>query len=150
MSRFVLVLALSLIVGVAGCGKREAAKEVTTVNAETFTLNEADTALAPSPETKAPESIPATVAVEKQETQAPAEGIAVSTELPDEKMIQQALKNLDLYAGEIDGRIGPKTKEAIRLFQSRNGLVVDGKVGPKTWALLKSALEQPATEAQGL
>ena len=64
---------------------------------------------------------------------------------PDEKMIQQALKNMGLYAGDIDGSIGPKTKEAIKEFQSNNNLIPDGKVGPKTWAVLKNALNTSVT-----
>lgn len=49
------------------------------------------------------------------------------------KRIQQALKNAGFYKGEIDGKIGPKTKVAIRAFQKSKGLVVDGVVGQKTW-----------------
>ena len=65
----------------------------------------------------------------------------VLPEVPDGKMIQQALKNLGIYTGEIDGKIGPNTKEAITEFQRRHNLIMDGKVGPKTWVVLKSALE---------
>lgn len=35
-----------------------------------------------------------------------------------------------------DGIFGPKTEQAVRIFQKRNNLVVDGIVGPKTWAAL--------------
>ncbi|PIY82552.1 MAG: peptidoglycan-binding protein [Candidatus Omnitrophica bacterium CG_4_10_14_0_2_um_filter_44_9] len=61
-------------------------------------------------------------------------------------MIQQALKNLGLYSGEVDGSIGPKTKEAIKEFQSKNSLAADGKVGPKTWAALKNALNTSSAD----
>lgn len=146
----VLILVLLFSSGMVGCGKRETTKQVAAVNAETFTLNEADSALAPSQETKTqPEALPAPNPVVKKEIEAKAETSAPSSEQPDEKMIQQALKNLGLYAGEIDGKIGPKTKEAIREFQRRNDLMVDGKIGPKTWALLKKALqESSASSAQ--
>jgi len=51
--------------------------------------------------------------------------------------IQKALKNAGFYTGEIDGKIGPKTIEAIKEFQEKNNLKVDGKVGPKTWERLR-------------
>ena len=52
------------------------------------------------------------------------------------KKIQQALKNAGLYSGSVDGKIGPKTHEAIKTFQSQNGLKADGVAGAQTWAKL--------------
>lgn len=54
------------------------------------------------------------------------------------KKIQQALKNAGLYSGNVDGKIGPKTREAIKTFQSQNGLKADGVAGTQTWAKLAS------------
>jgi len=61
--------------------------------------------------------------------------------LPSSQEIQQALKNANLYQGKIDGNIGPKTKRAIKEFQTRNNLNADGKVGSKTWEKLKVYLK---------
>ncbi len=55
---------------------------------------------------------------------------------PTVEEIQQSLKNLNLYQGNVDGKLGPKTKQAIKDFQTQNSLTADGKVGPKTWAKL--------------
>lgn len=52
------------------------------------------------------------------------------------KKIQQALKNAGLYTGNVDGKIGPKTREAIKAFQTQNGLKADGVAGTQTWAKL--------------
>ena len=54
----------------------------------------------------------------------------------DVKLVQQKLKNWGYYKGSVDGIYGPKTKEAVRLFQKRNGLTVDGIVGNKTLAAM--------------
>ena len=48
------------------------------------------------------------------------------------KQIQIALKAAGFYKGPIDGKVGPKTKEAIKAFQKANGLRADGIVGRKT------------------
>jgi len=48
------------------------------------------------------------------------------------KKIQIALKNAGFYNGPIDGKIGRKTKEAIKEFQKANGLKADGVVGKET------------------
>ena len=62
---------------------------------------------------------------------------------PSIEKIQQALKNAGLYTGTVDGKIGPKTKQAIRNFQGQNNLAKDGRVGPKTWVKLSAYLEKP-------
>lgn len=56
------------------------------------------------------------------------------------KEIQTALKNAGYYAGAIDGKIGPKSQQAIKDFQSANGLKADGVVGPKTAKALQRYL----------
>ncbi len=50
--------------------------------------------------------------------------------------VQARLKQWGYYTGPIDGVYGAGTYEAVRLFQSRNGLRVDGVVGTSTWAAL--------------
>jgi peptidoglycan hydrolase-like protein with peptidoglycan-binding domain len=59
---------------------------------------------------------------------------------PTNMEIQTALKNANFYIGEVDGKLGPKSKKAVSEFQKANGLTADGKVGPKTWALLSKYL----------
>lgn len=64
--------------------------------------------------------------------------------------VQQALTDWGFGAivGEIDGKNGPKTKEAVKQFQAAMGLDADGIAGPKTWAALKSGIITPRlTEA---
>lgn len=39
-------------------------------------------------------------------------------------------------ATDIDGEFGPKTENALREFQKKNGLDVDGIAGPATYAKL--------------
>jgi len=56
---------------------------------------------------------------------------------PTTKEIQIALKNAGFDPGAIDGKLGPKTKQAIKEFQRAKGLKVDGIVGQKTWAELR-------------
>jgi peptidoglycan hydrolase-like protein with peptidoglycan-binding domain len=58
--------------------------------------------------------------------------------------IQTALKNAGFYMGNIDGKIGPKTKKAIEDFQKANGLKVDGKVGAKTWEAMSKHVSAAA------
>jgi len=57
------------------------------------------------------------------------------------KQIQIALKKAGFYSGPIDGKIGPKTRQAIKAFQKKNNLKVDGIVGKNTWEKLKVYLE---------
>lgn len=62
------------------------------------------------------------------------------------KTIQMALKNANFYSGEIDGKIGPRTKEAVKKFQTSKNLTADGIIGAKTWTELKSYLPQEQNE----
>ncbi|MBI4436228.1 MAG: peptidoglycan-binding protein [Candidatus Omnitrophica bacterium] len=56
--------------------------------------------------------------------------------------IQTALKRAGFYTGDIDGKVGSQTKQAIRGFQRSKGLAPDGVVGPKTWEELRGYLEE--------
>lgn len=57
------------------------------------------------------------------------------------KQIQRALKNAGYYKGTIDGKMGPKTRMAIKEFQKDNGLRPDGIVGEKTAEKLSNYLD---------
>lgn len=50
--------------------------------------------------------------------------------------IQTKLSNWGYYSGPIDGIYGWRTTQAVRYFQSVNGLNVDGVAGPQTLAAL--------------
>jgi peptidoglycan hydrolase-like protein with peptidoglycan-binding domain len=58
------------------------------------------------------------------------------------KQIQTALKNAGYYQGIVDGKMGKKTRKAVRAFQKANNLPADGKVGKNTWIVLKEYLEK--------
>jgi putative chitinase len=42
------------------------------------------------------------------------------------------------------GNYGPKTEDAVKAFQAKNGLTADGIVGPATWAKIMGELPQTA------
>ena len=46
--------------------------------------------------------------------------------------LQQDLKTLGFYNGQITGNVGSKTEQAIKKFQARYGLTADGYAGPDT------------------
>ena len=56
------------------------------------------------------------------------------------KDIQVALKNAGFYQGNIDGRIGRQTREAIKAFQKANNLKGNGKLNKRTRAALMEYL----------
>ena len=51
--------------------------------------------------------------------------------------VQTALLKAGFDPGPLDGRLGKKTRTAIKEFQKKNGLATDGVVGERTWAALK-------------
>ncbi len=62
----------------------------------------------------------------------PNEEVVVTATQSENKQIQQRLKELGYYYGNIDGIIGSQSLSAIRNFQRDYGLTVDGIVGPNT------------------
>lgn len=63
-----------------------------------------------------------------------------ATTTAENRTIQTKLKRWGYYKGQVDGIYGSQTREAVRYFQSKNGLSVDGIVGPKTAAALGMTL----------
>ncbi len=63
------------------------------------------------------------------------------------KKLQQRLKELGYYSGNVDGSFGEGTMAAVMAFQLRNNLTVDGKAGPATQRVLygsKSGITYPS------
>ncbi len=59
----------------------------------------------------------------------------------DVNQTQSALKNAGFDPGPIDGKLGPKTKRAIKEFQKSKGLPRSREIDPKTWRELKKHLQ---------
>ena len=59
------------------------------------------------------------------------------------RALQEKLNALGYDCGEVDGKFGKKTYEAVCKFQRDHGLGVDGVVGKATWAALDSTEAQP-------
>ena len=55
---------------------------------------------------------------------------------------QQMLIDLNLLEGVADGEYGPRTAQAIRLFQSRNGLIENGELNDATYEALSRKAEK--------
>lgn len=51
---------------------------------------------------------------------------------PSKRQLQRNLKYVKLYHGEIDGKIGPLSNTAVRVFQGAWRLKADGVAGPRT------------------
>jgi len=132
-----------VLVALSGCGKKQEMEELQPITMESLSTVGSPTQFAP--DFKAPENKNLTTNVVtpvKEVLPLPPAGPYKPTGID----IQTALKNAGFYAGNIDGKIGPKSKKAIEDFQQANGLKVDGKVGPKTWEAMSkhsSAASEP-------
>lgn len=138
----VLVLGVASIAVLTGCQKQESAQAPMQQPMVSEQTAAATTSTAVATEPIAPVAMAGSAATTAMTDVATAaiDQVAGTIEKPNNQQIQQALKNAGLYAGSVDGSLGPKTKKAIAEFQSQNGLNADGKVGPKTWAKLASHL----------
>ena len=66
--------------------------------------------------------------------------VSASKTIKTARDIQRALKNAGYYDGPVDGKLGPKSRKAIKEFQSDKGLKVDGIAGTKTKTALAAYL----------
>ena len=73
---------------------------------------------------------------------------APTEEISRVREVQLALKAAGFDPGSLDGRMGPRTRTAIRDFQVAQGLPADGKVGPKTWSKLETFLKTTPSSTQ--
>ena len=119
-----------VLVALSGCGKKQEMEELQPITMES--LSTVGSPIQATPDFKVPETkiLSTNVIVPAKEAlPLPPQGPYKPTGIE----IQTALKNAGFYAGNVDGKIGPKSKKAIEDFQKANGLKADGKVGPKTW-----------------
>lgn len=133
----VLVLVLAAL---SGCGKKQEMEELQPITMES--LGTVGSPIQVAPDLKAPETKILTTSaptLAKEVLPLPPQGPYKPTGIE----IQTALRNAGFYAGNIDGKIGPKSKKAIEDFQQANGLKVDGKVGPKTWEAMSKHSSVP-------
>lgn len=137
-----LIIVPLAIFGCKGKAKTEGEAANTATTEATVPTEEVVVTQAPvteaAPSQTVSQEVPPTAAV-PQATVA----TAVSTDkLEHNKEIQAALKAAGFYTGNVDGKVGPKTKKSIMEFQKAKGLKADGRVGPKTWAELEKYLKQ--------
>jgi hypothetical protein len=52
------------------------------------------------------------------------------------QLLQQRLRELGFFPGEVSGLFDESTQNAVKAFQKERGLVTDGKVGPETYSAL--------------
>ena len=148
MYRRMLVLLLSgvLVFSLAGCAtfrktntlesqglKNQVSVMQSQIQSKDEEINSLKEELAKAQETSRPS--------ETEESKMKREG-SDSVTHPSVIQIQTALKNASFDPGVIDGKMGQKTREAVRAFQKANHLKVNGKVNKKTWSLLKEYLNK--------
>lgn len=104
-------------------------------SAQTTAPAPSPSAAPPSTTQAAPPSQPSTAAPSPSPGTQAGAGQSLS---PDTiQSAQQALQQNGFYkSGKIDGKMGPKTREAIRSFQHAKGLQASGHLNPKTLSAL--------------
>jgi peptidoglycan hydrolase-like protein with peptidoglycan-binding domain len=83
-------------------------------------------------------------------------GAAAGGNAEQVKAVQQALKDKGLDPGEVDGKMGPKTQQAIRDYQQKEGLKATGRIDTETASKLgvqakadTSSTSSPAASPSG-
>ena len=142
----VFVIGLMIVpLAIFGCkGKAQKEGEAANISATEATVPTEEVVV-----TQAPVTEPASTQVVSQEVpptaavpQSANAAAAPTTSSEHNKEVQAALKAAGFYTGNVDGKMGPKTKKSVMEFQKAKGLKADGKVGPKTWVELEKYLKQ--------
>ena len=154
------IVAVCVGMGVYGCSKKQnegaSLQEPMPIESLSNMTSQPPVAATPAPASVTPEPFQPAIKPESAPASVQSQAVppAAVESLPPQGPykptgleIQTALKNLGLYTGTIDGKIGPMTRKAVSAFQKANGLTPDGKVGPKTWELLSKHLNPETPEA---
>jgi len=64
-------------------------------------------------------------------------------------LLQEQLTKIGVYNGPITGFFGPQTEEAVKKFQTQNGLSADGIMGARTQQLLTEKVTNTNSNTQG-
>jgi len=144
---FTSVALLVFIIGLSGCATSRKQNDLEAqglknqISVMETQLQTKDEEIAALKESLSKTSEPQTIS-EKTDTAEDAHKKVISNvnDHPTHKQIQIALKNAGYYEGAINGKLGKKTRQAVKEFQKANNLTADGHVGPKTWSLLKEHL----------
>lgn len=155
MSRVRIFAAVLLILSVAGCAGRGAKTQLTRLQSQVGLLDERITQLermgvsstastgSSTDAWASPTGSGDTTFKPSAASAAVSKGaVKVSTSnKPSTREIQSALKTAGFYQGNVDGKMGPLTRQAVEEFQRINGLSPDGVVGRQTWSKLKQYAE---------
>jgi peptidoglycan hydrolase-like protein with peptidoglycan-binding domain len=117
------LLVVATMVVAAGCGGSDATETTTTSTVVFTTTSAANTT-----------STTTTIA-ETTTSAAPAQSATATT-----YRVQLDLKALGLFDGQVDGIAGEETQNALKAFQTQQGIPADGEFGPQTDALLTPLL----------
>ena len=82
-----------------------------------------------------------------KEADEPAESASLSSDTV--RQVQEKLKALGFYSGEITGKIGSKTTAAIKAFQQKYGLTADGIPGSATLKKLEELYNKRSSSSTG-
>ena len=104
----------------------------------------------PSGATAAPTASPTPVPTPVPTFQVPTSVVKSGSTGDNARLVQQRLKELGYYTGSVDGRFGSGSVNALKAFQSKNGLKADGIAGGDTCTVLFSYLAVPAVEVPTL
>ena len=142
MEKRVLLLGVAafFVISLSGCSTASKKKDL-----EMQGLRNQVSALEAQAPAKTEETAASSEQVAAKSSEASAESLEKAGDVKDQptpRQIQAALKNAGYYQGPIDGKLGKKTRKAVKAFQKANNLTVDGKVGKLTWAALKESVQK--------
>lgn len=136
----ILVLCWGLLIGIAYSGEEQAVDPVTVQDATPLPEIESQAEVsAPTPEpTLAPTVVPTPI-VTPTPAPSPVPVLKKGEKGEQVKQIQERLIELAYLNASADGDFGPATQQAVKEFQSRNGLHADGIAGQQTIELMFSS-----------